>query len=170
MITNQTNAAVGVIFSLTTTQGLIYYFQNFYREGTFLFNGNEYVFAPITYSPPEKNTTRGAGNAEISLPILPEILEILISNSYFKDSVIEAYIITEDFPSAPALQQSLIVVNSYSIEDGGKEGKIKLSCGKRTNAITGVFPNVFFTTGFGSNYQLIGYIPEIPLSGSASVV
>jgi hypothetical protein len=165
----ENNAAVGVVFNLLTKEGIEYCFQNFLRGEDFLFKEKSYQFLPITYYPPEKNSTRGSGQAEFKLPNLPEILEILVVNNYFKDAEIEAFIITEDFPNSPLLQQARVIVNSYGIEEDSKEGKIRLTCGKRTNALNGQIPNVFYTTGFAGASNIIGYIPEVPLTGQVSI-
>jgi hypothetical protein len=167
---NKSNYSIGTLFRLVTPSNLTLRYQNFFTDnsGVFLFNSESYNYLPIAYDPPNRNITGNNQDVQIALPLLPEIINILIGNNYFKYSVIDAYIISLDFPVTPVLSQDRLVISSYQITDSGDSGGVILIAQSPFNAVNGQFPRLVYTTGLGNisnDIAPIGYLPELPLAG-----
>jgi len=169
--TNKTELIVGVLFKLTTVEGVVFNFQNFWQEddGVFIYGNEEYLYIPIDYSPPEKNLTLDNAETTINLPITTELISILEANNYFIDAIVEPKIMLQDFPNVPLIADDKATISSYSIQDGEKGGGLSLLISSPFNALGGRIPNLIYTTGFEGNSTLIGYIPEVPISNSPSI-
>jgi hypothetical protein len=170
--TNRTSIIVGTLFKLITLEGVTFTFQNFWieNEGVFTYDGIDYYYLPIDYTPPEKNITLDNTETEINLPVTPAIVAILEANNYFIQSLIEIFTMLQGFPTVPLLPADKATVSSYSIRDdkeGG--GGLTLIISSPFNALTGKVANLIYTTGFTGTSGIIGYIPEVPVSNSSGI-
>jgi hypothetical protein len=171
--TNQSSLIVGTFFKLVTVEGVTFNFQNFWRDdqGVYVYAGEDYNFLPIEYNPPERNITLDNAETQINLPVTTEIISILEANNYFIEAIVEIYIMLQGFPSVPLIAQDKAMISSYSIQDSKESdsGALTLIISSPFNAVGGNFPNLIYTTGFVGSSNIIGYIPEVPVSNNPGI-
>jgi hypothetical protein len=160
---NKSDLFIGCFLTITTKQGVVFYLQNFFIGQDYLFDGINYQYLPITYTPASKSVYLSGTTSEISIKYDISIMDIMVANNYFKDAAINVLLVDTDFPSVGyIISEDNQIVKSYSKTDGDETGNIKLICGKNINALNGLFPNVYYSSGVSSN-SIIGNIPKIPL-------
>jgi hypothetical protein len=169
--TDRSENIVGIFLKLTSIEGTVYRFQNFLKDMDFIYENDEYEFLPMEYNPPERNITLDNTETSLTIPAIPLIVGVLESNNFFINALIESFVILRGFPSIPVISEDKQVITGYQIkdiEDG--TGGISLNIASPFNTVNGRFPNIFYSTGFGSlANQIIGYIPEVPLNNSVAI-
>lgn len=170
---NQTALVVGTFFTLTTVEGVVFNFQNFWsteNNGIYTYDSQDYQYLPIEYNPPERNITLDNAETQIVLAVNTDMISILEANNFFINAVVEIFIMLQGFPTVPLIAQDKATISSYSIQDV-KEGTggLALVINSPFNAISGKIPNLIYTTGFIGNSNIIGYIPEVPVSNNPAI-
>jgi hypothetical protein len=166
MVFTRSDYIIGHLFKLTTSEGATYRIQNFWSDnnGVFVFNSEDYQYLPVTYDPPQRNITGNNQDTELALPLSPTLVNLLIANNYFRYSILEAFIISQDFPVTPVIAQDKLVITSYQLVDSQDTGGLVLICQAPFNAINGEVPRLTYTTIRQGEPVLIGTVPEVPLS------
>jgi hypothetical protein len=160
---NKSDVFLGCFITINTKQGVVFYLQNFFIGQGYTFDGQTYQYLPITYTPASKSIYLSGTTSEISIKYDISIMDIMVANNYFKDAYINVLLVDTDFPSVGyIISEDNQIVKTYSKSDGDEKGNIKLICGKNINALNGIFPNVYFSSGVSSN-SIVGNIPKIPL-------
>lgn len=168
----QTKPIVGILFSVETDEGVSFNFQNFFKDnnGVFTYEFTDYNYLPIEYDPPERNTNLDNFENSIALPAIPLIINLLEAYDYFINAVVDTKIILRGFPTIPIIAQDKCVITSYTIQDNSKgSGGVSLVIQAPDNAVNSSFPNLFYFTGFSNQgMNLVGYIPNVPISNAAN--
>ena len=171
---NQSRLIVGVLLVIETTTSQVFRFQNFFKDnsGIFNFENHVYNFLPIEYNPPERNINLDNFENTINLPAIPEIINLLESYNFLINASVESKIILQGFPNVPVILDDIAVISSYSIQDGSGDSKpgVSLVLQSPDTAFNNLFPNTFYFTGTSpTNLDLVGYIPNVPLSNNANL-
>lgn len=170
---NQTRLIVGTLFKVTTIEGVSFYFQNFFKDnnGIFTYDLEDYSYLPIDYNPPDRNITLDNFETNITIPAIPIIINLLNAYNYFLDAIVDIKIMLQGFPTTPLIASDKAVISSYSIQDSEKgSGGVTLVVQSPDNAVNSSFPNTFYFTGVSNQgLNLVGYIPNVPISNNVGL-
>lgn len=161
---NSSQYSLGFLINIETVDNNNYFYQNFQREEDFIYDDNIYQYLPIEYNPPTRNITMDSESTTVSLPCIPLILAIVVTNNYFKDASVLVTQLQYDFPTTPPINSDLQIISNYSFQESDDNSNIIFTLESPFNVITGKLPNLYYSTGYNNSaVNLIGYVPESPL-------
>lgn len=143
--------------------GVDFAFQNFVTT-PYTWRNKVYQYAPIEYTPAARSIDQDGAQANAILPNIPPISDYMETYEGFKDCVVQAYIIFPDNANATPVAHDLMVIASSKISGVAIEFSLE-----NPFTVTSKFPSIYFTTGLNPNSQRVGYVPEVPYTGSVDV-
>lgn len=160
---NKAVVEVGTLFSLKNLQGVEFCFENFITNG-FIWNNKFFTYVPIEYNPPPRGIDFDVSQATAILPNIPVINQYIESFNGFKDFVCQVFVIFPNNINASPIAQDIMIVGSSRINGSTIEFNLE-----NPYSINTKFPSIAFSTGLNNNFKRIGYVPEVPYTGSVSV-
>lgn len=160
---NKETTRIGTLFYIKNKGGIDFAFQNFVTT-PYSWRGKTYQYAPIEYIPAARTIDLDVTQASAIVPNIPPISDYMEAYKGFKDCVVQAFIIFPDNANATPVAHDPLVIASSRISGAEIEFSLENPFG-----VASKFPSIYFTTGLDPSPRRVGYVPEVPYTGSVDV-
>lgn len=155
------------LLEITTREGLIFRYQNYFRNQDYTYNSQQYEYLPFFYGGMTSNIDIENEEARVVLPLTEEILLQLRINNNFSRANVQILRVFIDEPNRYPITYNLQIERirkSFTMGEGGSgDGSIEVYLRSAFNAIEALIPNIYYNSS--KNPDLLGAVPEHPRKG-----